>query len=95
MSKGVQEQLKFVHQVAPVLDPPNRITCVHLLRCNVEEPETSYAQVLFLAEKKEEDKFQQIVSLENEPRGFFCLLDKMKTRRVKVFLRINPIVWAS
>ena len=32
-----------------------------LLRCSVDNPETSYAQVRLFGRKKEEEKFQQIV----------------------------------
>ena len=32
-----------------------------LLRCRVDNPETSYAQVRLFGRKKEEEKFQQIV----------------------------------
>ena len=61
LCKDMEEQLKFVHKVIDVVDRPNRIICVTLLRYKVGNPETSYAQVRLFGRKKEEEKFQQIV----------------------------------
>ena len=61
LSKDLEEQLNLTHKVIDVVDRPNRRICVTLLRYNVDNPETSYAQVRLLGRKKEEEKFQQSV----------------------------------
>ena len=61
LCKDMEEQMKLVHKVIDVVDRPNRRICVTLLRCKVDNPETSYAQVRLFGRKKEEEKFQQIV----------------------------------
>ena len=61
LSKDMEEQLKLVNKVIDVVDRPNRMICVILLRYKVDNPETSYAQVHLFGEKKEEEKFQEIV----------------------------------
>ena len=61
LSKDMEEQPKLVHKVIDVVDRPNRKICVTLLRYNVDDPETSYAQVRLFGRKKEEEKFQQFV----------------------------------
>ena len=62
LSKIMEEQLKLVHKVIVVVDRPSRSICVTLLRYKVDNPETSYAQVRLFG-RKEEEKFQQIVSV--------------------------------
>ena len=61
LSKDMEEQLKFVHKVIDVVDCPNRMICVTLLRYKADNPETSFAQVRLFGRKKEEENFQQIV----------------------------------
>ena len=56
LSKDMEEQLKLVHKVIDVVDRANRRICVILLRYNVENPETSYAQVRLFGRKNEEEK---------------------------------------
>ena len=58
MSKDMDEQLKLAHKVVDVVDWTNRKICVTLLRYNVDNPESSYAQVRLFARKKEDEKFQ-------------------------------------
>ena len=78
LSKDMEEQLKLVHKVIEVVDRANRRICVTLLRYKVDNPETSYAQVRLIGRKKEEDKFQQIVSVNYRLVEFIYLLDVMK-----------------
>ena len=61
LSKDIEVQLKLVHKVTDVVDCPNKRICVTLLRCKVDNPGTSYAQVRLFGRKKEEEIFQQIV----------------------------------
>ena len=60
VSEDMDEQLKLAHKVVDVVDRANRNFCVTLLRYNVDEPESSYAQLRLLARKKEDEKFQQV-----------------------------------
>ena len=77
MSKDMNEQLKLAHKVVDVVDRAKRKICVTLLRYNVDEPESSYAQVRLFARKKEEEKFQQVVYVKYKLEEFFYLLDVM------------------
>ena len=61
MTKDMDEQLKLAHNVVDVVDRPYTKVCVTLLRYNVENPESSYAQVRMFARKKEDEKFQHYV----------------------------------
>ena len=61
LSKDMEEQLKLVHKVIDVVDRPDRMICVTLLRYKVDTPETSYAQVRLFGRKKEEENIQQNV----------------------------------
>ena len=45
MYKEWVEQIKLVQEVIHFVDRPNRMICLHLLRCKVYRPEKSYAQV--------------------------------------------------
>ena len=60
-SRDMDEQLKLAHKLVDVVDRTNRKICVTLLRYNVDNPESSYAQVRLFAKKKENEKFQQAV----------------------------------
>ena len=84
LSKDMEEQLKLVHKVIDVVDRPNRRICVTLLRYKVDNPETSYAQVRLFGRKKEEEKFQQIVYVNNRLDKFIYLLDVMNSVYDKV-----------
>ena len=61
MSRDMDEQFKLAHKVVDVVDRANRKICVTLLRCNVDKPESSYAQVRLFARKAEDEKFQQVL----------------------------------
>ena len=54
----MEEQLKLVHKVIDVVD----------------SPKTSYAQVRLFGRKREEDKLQQIVSVNYKLNEFYILL---------------------
>ena len=54
---------KLAHKVVDVVDRANRKICVTLLRYNVDKPESSYARIRFFARKQEDEKFQQVVSV--------------------------------
>ena len=77
LSKDMEEQLKLVHKVTNVVDHTNRRICVTLLRYEVDNPETSYAQVRLFGRKKEEEKFEQIVYVNYRLDEFLYLLDVM------------------
>ena len=61
MSRDMDEQLKLAHKEVDVADRTNRKICVTLLRYNVDNPESCYAQVRLFARKKDDEKFQQVV----------------------------------
>ena len=63
LSKEMDYQLKLSPKVVDVVDPANRKICVTLLPFNVDKHESSKAQVHIVARKKEDEKFQQIVSV--------------------------------
>ena len=84
LSKDLEEQLKLVHKVIDLVDRPNRKICVTLLRYNVDNPETSYAQVRLFERKKEEEKFQQIVYVNYKLDEFVYLLDVLNSMYYKV-----------
>ena len=54
ISKDMDEQLKLAHKVVDVVDQTYRKICVTLLRYNVDQPESSYAQLRIFAKKKED-----------------------------------------
>ena len=84
LSKDLEEQLKLVHKVIEVVNRPNRKICVILLRYNVDDPETSYAQVRLFGRKNEEEKFQQIVYVNYRLDEFIYLLDVLNSVYDKV-----------
>ena len=84
LSKDMEEQLKLVHKVIDVVDRPKRRICVTLLRYNVDNPDTSYAQVRLFGRKTEEVKFQQIVYVNYKLDEFIYLLDVMNSVYDKV-----------
>ena len=75
----MDEQLKLAHKVVDVVDRTNRKICVALLRYSVDKPESSYAHVRFFAKQKEDQKFQQIVSVNYKLEEFIYLLDVMNS----------------
>ena len=68
MSKDMDEQLKLAHKVVDVVDQAQREICVTLLWYNVDEPQSSYAQVRPFA-RKEDEKFQQVVYVICKPKN--------------------------
>ena len=84
MSKDLDEQIKLLHKVVDVVDRANRKTCVTLLQYNVNKLDSSYAQVRFFAEKKEDEKFQQVVYVNYKTEKFINLLDVMNSVYDKV-----------
>ena len=79
MSKEMDEQLKLAHKVVDVLERGNRKICVTLLRHNMDEPESFYAQVRLLSRRKEDEKFQQVVYVNHKHEEFIYLLDLMNS----------------
>ena len=84
LSEDMEVQLKFVQKVIDVVDRPNRRICVTLLRKEVDNLETSYAQVRLFGRKKEEENFQQIVYVNYKLDEFIYLLDVMNSVYDKV-----------
>ena len=80
----MEEQLKLVHKMIDVVDRPKRRICVTLLRYQMNNPETSYAQVRLFGRKKEEEKFQQIMYANYKLDDFVYLLDVMNSVYYKV-----------
>ena len=79
LSKDMEEQMKLVHKVIDVVDSPNTGICVTLLIYKVDNPETSFAQVRLFGQKKEEEKFQQIVYVNYKLDEIAYLLDVMNS----------------
>ena len=84
LSKDMEEQVKLVQKVFNVMDRPNRLVCVTLLRYKVEKPETAFAEVRLFGRKKEEEIFQQIVFFNYKLDEFVYLLDVMNSVYDKV-----------
>ena len=91
MSRDLDEQLKLAHKVVDVVDRKNKKICVTLLRYNVDNSESSYAQVRLFARKKEDEKFQQVVYVNYKLEEFIYLFDVMNSVMIKSLL-INPFV---
>ena len=83
-SSDMDEQLKLAHKLVDVVERTNGKICVTLLRYNVHKPESSYAQVRLFARKKEDEKFQQVVSVNYKLEEFIYLLDVMNSVYDKV-----------
>ena len=60
------------------MDRASRKICVTLLRYNVDKPESSYVQVRLSERKKEDEKFKQVVFVDNKFDEFIYLFDVMK-----------------
>ena len=84
MSRDMDEQLKLAHKVVDVVDRTKRKICVNLLRYNVDQPESSYAQVRLFGKKKEDEKFQQVVYMNYKLEEFIYLLDVKNSVNDKV-----------
>ena len=79
LSKDMEEQLKLAHKVIDFVDCPNKRIYVTLLQYKVDNPETSYAQVLLFGRKKEEEIIQQIVYVTYRLDEFINFLDVMNS----------------
>ena len=84
LAKDMEEQLKLTHRVVEVVDRPHRKICVTMLRCNVEKPETSNVQVRLFRRRRDEEKFNQIVYVNDKLDDFIYLLDVMNSVYDKV-----------
>ena len=60
-SQDKDDPLILAEKMIDVVDRAKIMTCVTLLRYNVEKPESSYARVRLFSKKKEDEKFQQNV----------------------------------
>ena len=80
----MDEQLKLAHKLVDVVDRTNRKICVTLLRYNVDNPESSYAQVRLFARKKADEKFQQVFYVIYKLEEFIYLLELMNSVYDKV-----------
>ena len=79
MSKDLDEHLKLAHKVVGVVYRANRKNCVTLLRCNVNKPESSHAQVQLFARKKEDERFQQFVYVNYKLEEYIYVLAVMNS----------------
>ena len=84
--------MNLVHKVIDVADRSNRRICVTLLRYKVDNPETSYAQVCLFRRKREGEKIQPKVYVNQELDEFFYLLDVMNSVYDKVIAN-QPICY--
>ena len=84
MSKDMDEQFKLSDKVVEVVDRANKKICLTLVRYNVDNPESSYAQVRLFARKKLDEKFQQVVYVNYKLEEFIYLLDVMNSVYDKV-----------
>ena len=84
LSKDMEEQLELVHKVIDVVDCRNRRICVTLLRYEMDNPETSYAQVRLFGRKKQDENFQQIVYVNYKLEELIYLLDVINSVYDKV-----------
>ena len=75
LSKDMDEKLKLAHKVVDVVDRTNRKICLTLLWYDVDNLESSYAQVRLFARKKEDEKFQKVVYVNFKLEEFIYLLD--------------------
>ena len=75
MCKDMYEEFKLAHKEIDIADQANRKICVTLLRYNLEEPKSSYAQVRLYAKEKEDYKFEQNVFVNYKLEDFTYLLD--------------------
>ena len=80
MSEDMKEQLKLAYKVVDV----NKKICMTLLWYNVDNPDSSDAQVRIFAWKKEDEKFKQSVYVNYELEEFLYLPDVMNSVYDKV-----------
>ena len=87
MSKDKDEQLKLAQKLIDVVDQANRKACVTLLRYSAERPKSSKIQLHFFPKKKEKEKFQQILQMENIFEEIIYLLDVMDSVYDRTFTK--------
>ena len=75
----MDEQLKPAHTVVDAVDLPYRKICVTMLRHNVNQPESSYAQERIVVRRKGHENFLQIVYVNHQFEETFYLLDVMNS----------------
>ena len=75
LAKDMEEQLKLTHKVAEVVDRPYTRICVTMRRYNVEKPKSSYVQVQLFGRRKDEEKFNRIVYVNQRLDEFNSSLD--------------------
>ena len=75
MSKDMNEQLQLAYKLVDV----NRKICVTLLWYNVDEPDSSDAQVRLIKWKNEDEKFQQSVYVNFKLEELIYLPDVIKS----------------
>ena len=66
MSEDMDKQPKLAHKVIDVVNRAKKLICVTLLRYNVDERESSYAQLRLFTRRKEGEYFQQIIHVNYE-----------------------------
>ena len=79
----MDEQIKLSHKLVEGVDIEKRKICVTLLRCSVDKPESSYAQVRRFARMKEDCVFE-IVYVNYKLEDIIYLLDVMTSVYDKV-----------
>ena len=77
MSDEIEEQLKLVLEPADIMNRPNRMICVTLLRYSLNKPERSHAQVHFF-QKKAWTKLTQFFNEKHVVEQNKKLIDVMK-----------------
>ena len=75
MTNYMDDQLKLSHKVVDVVDRANRKICVTLVWYDVDKPNSFNVQVRIFARKKEDENFQQFVSVNYKLEEFIYLLD--------------------
>ena len=86
-SKDVDEQLNQAHRVVDFVNRASRTICVTLLRYNVNNPESSYAQIRTFAKKKDVEKLQQIVFMIYNPENIMQILYWLNSVNNKVVIK--------
>ena len=94
LSKDMDEQLKLAYKLVELVDRANRKISVTVLRWSLDEAENTHAQVRSFARKKEDEKFQQVVSVNYKLEEIIYLLDVMNSVYHKVITN-QPICFVS
>ena len=89
--KETDEQLKLAHKMNESPNRANKKIRMTLLRYSVEKPKSSISRFRKLANKKEDEKFQQIVFVNQELEKLIYLVDVMNSVNDK-FVTNQPIL---